>query len=288
MARNSLPLRAKRTRSLTAVLTAASLVLVGLVALPTPTAEAARATGGSARFPAVEWISWGSHLQGLVPDASGRITTTEEFTRGGDDYVVTCSISDLKRTRGSGNGALLIGYRPGAWQGDGFDNLYNIGGTDSSNQLVVGLRNHLDGNTVEFDFDCAATVERDGAVTALPLAGLVMANAESSITAAVGASTFREHVAASIDPAGTWRIIDRLRGTSCTEALYASRTTSGGLSRLVLNGANNTNCEGSNAAMRPNPMAIAYMEPRRGSQATVSWCGYHRAVRVVPRSAPMA
>src|SRR5690606_39577033 len=106
----------------------------------------------------------------------------------------TCSISNLTRTRGSGNDALLIAYRPGFWQRDGFDNPYNHGGTDSSNQLVVGLRNWLDANTVEFDFDCAATVERGGVATPLPLAGLVMANAESSISA----SGFREHIGATI------------------------------------------------------------------------------------------
>src|SRR5690606_26143623 len=69
------------------------------------------------------------------------------------------------------------------------------------------------------------------------------------------------HIGATISSSGTWRIIARLRGAQCTRALYGRQTSPApGTARLELNGADDTDCEGSTANRRPNPMAIAYME----------------------------
>lgn len=100
----------------------------------------------------------------LVP-VGGKVTTTEEFTRGGDDYVVTCTISNISRSRGSGSQPWLEAYQPGSFPGDGLDDLYHRGGPGEANDMVIGIKNVHDGNTVSFDVDCSATVERDGVVS---------------------------------------------------------------------------------------------------------------------------
>lgn len=191
-----------------AALATVTLVAAGVVALPAQEAEAVRATGGSARFPDVEWISWGAHGTGLDPGSTTSITTTEEFTRGGTDYVVTCSLTNIRRTRGTTGGKPYItAYTPGDWRGDGLDDLYNIGGTGKSNKMAIGIRNRNDGNTIQFSVSCSATVNRGGVVSSFPLAGLVMASGESSVTA----GTVREHVAATISGSSRWRILDHIK-----------------------------------------------------------------------------
>ncbi|MFS3129657.1 CshA/CshB family fibrillar adhesin-related protein [Nocardioides sp. Bht2] len=222
-----------------------------------PEAEALQATGGAARFKAIEWISWGS-VAGEQISNSGK-TVTETSTIAGQTLAVTCSVKNIGRTRGTGSGSLLEAYRPGTWRGDGFDELYNRGGTGTANQMIVGLSNRTTANTVEFDFACSATL--GGAP--FPLSGLVMADAESS-----GGDT--EHVAATIprtNPANslptTWRILDRIRGGACTLTATARRTETGtaaaGTNRLEMYGPATNSCE-NNAAEYPGPSAIAFME----------------------------
>lgn len=211
-----------------------------------PEAEAIQATGGNARFQAISWFSWGA-AQATIPN--GGITRTETYTVAGQQLAVTCSLSNIARTRGTGNGAYLQSYRSGTWQGDGFDELYNIGGTNDLNTMVVGLSNNFDANTVNFDFTCSATL---GGV-AFPLAGLVMADAEAS-----GAN---EYVGATIPTSATWRILDRVRGSGCTLDAYMRRTVSGSNNRLEMYGPENNTCEAnSNASIRPGPSAVAFMD----------------------------
>ncbi|MGC4174584.1 DUF7507 domain-containing protein [Demequina sp.] len=253
----------------------AALVIVALlagvlapVALPVAPADAVAATAGAARFPQVQWISWGDNGETLAPNASGDIIATETITIGAHQIVVTCTIDNLARPRGTdqtANGTRpaqpgepwLDAYASGTWRGDGFDELYNIGGTGTNNTLVAGVRNHHNANTITFDFSCGAELVVGSSRTTVPLAGLVMASAESS----VNNGSFQEYIGATISSAGTWRILDRTRGTSCTQDNYAQRTSpTASTSRLVLQGAANTTCEDNTAAVLPNAMSVAFMD----------------------------
>jgi len=245
---------------LTIVLLLAGLVVpVALTAAP---ASAVTATGGSARFPYVQWISWGANGADLTPNASGDITTTETIPFGGQNLVVTCTIDNIARTRGSDSiagsaGKLLESYASGSWRGDGLDELYNIGGTGVDNTMAVGVKNIHNANTVTFDFACSAELVQGSTHTPVTLAGLVMGSAESS----VNNGTFQEYIGATISNTGTWRILDRVRGTTCTQDDYAQRTApTGTTSRLVLQGAANTTCEANTASILPNPMSVAFMD----------------------------
>ncbi|WP_297081708.1 CshA/CshB family fibrillar adhesin-related protein [uncultured Demequina sp.] len=247
-----------RARTLSTVVLTALVAAVVVPVATAPAVQAASATGGTARFPGVEWITWGDADEALIPDASGEITTTETIDLGDQEIVVTCTLSDVQRTRGSGaeSAGLLRAYSSGSWRGDGLDDLYNVGGTESANQLVSGIANNHDGNTVDFDFACDAVLNQGASSTPVDLAGLVMASAESSIYS----GSHHEYVGATITSDGTWRVIDRIRGGSCTNDLYARHTSAAGTKTLRLYGALNTNCEGSNAALRPNPTAVAFMD----------------------------
>ncbi|SEJ34648.1 CshA/CshB family fibrillar adhesin-related protein [Demequina mangrovi] len=244
-----------------AVVTALTVVTVVPAVLTAPAAGAAVATDGDARFPSVQWITWGASGEDLVPDGSGRISTTETIEIGDEEIVVSCTIDDLVRTRGSdsvsGSGGRLIeAYASGTWRGDGLDELYHSGGTGTSNTLVAGLAAIHNANTVNFDFACDAALVTAAGTTPIELAGLVLASAESSVSA----SGFTENVGATISSAGTWRILDRTRGVDCTNDTYAQLTSAGGNQTLSLRGAADTTCESSTAGMAPNPMAVAFMD----------------------------
>ncbi len=122
----------------------------------------------------------------------------------GGTLATTCTISGL-------SGALSA-YRPGNWTGDGLDDLYNVGGTGTNNQLIVGLSNTVQGTTVTFSFACSTTLDGNP----VPLAGLVMADAEQSGS--------NEYVEATIPAGGDWRIIDRIRTGTCSADTAVTRT----------------------------------------------------------------
>jgi len=229
-------------RAVTAMVLALGFLAVGMPATP---AAAVQATGGSARFPSIEWFSWGAD-GATIPN--GGITRTENYTLAGQPFNITCTLSNINRTVGTGTGSYLESYRSGTWQGDGFDSLYNIGGVDAANTMVVGLSNHTQGNTITVDFSCSATL----AGNAFPLAGLVMADAE--------ASGGTEYVGATIPTSATWRILDRVRGANCNLDTYARRTVVGTANRLELYGPANNTCENGAADVRPGPSSVAFMD----------------------------
>lgn len=233
---------------------ALTFVGTGLVSSPV---EAVQATAGSAKYKAIEWISWGRSAGEEIPN--GGRTVTERSTIAGKELAITCSVSNIAHPAGAGTGALLQAYRSGSWQGDGFDDLYNRGGTGTDNQMVVGLANRLVSNTVTFTFSCSATLDGE----AMPLAGLVMADAESS-------AGNLEHVGATIPRTNAqtgeptrWRILDRVRSANCTDSATARRTEAGtvaaGANRLELYGPASYTCE-SSSRTSPSPSAIAFME----------------------------
>ncbi|MFZ2501723.1 MAG: CshA/CshB family fibrillar adhesin-related protein, partial [Nocardioides sp.] len=217
-------------RWLTATL--AVLLLTGATAViematTAPPAEARYATAGGGRFlSAIDWMEWGAHGDDL--SAGGKtVSSTTNF--GGVPFVVSCTISNV-------SGA-VESYRPGNWFGDGLDDLYNIGGTGGSNQLISGLANINPGSTVKFRMACSATL--GGA--AVPLQGLVMADAE--------ASSSGEYVQATpLTTGATWRIIDRYRDADCTTQTQAILT--GSTLRLSPDG---DECE-------TGPMAIGFLD----------------------------
>ncbi|HEY3338144.1 MAG TPA: GEVED domain-containing protein [Propionicimonas sp.] len=243
-------------RVLTAMVLAVGFLSVGLPATP---AAAVQATGGTARFPSIEWFSWGAD-GATIPNAG--ITRTENYTLAGQPFNITCTLSNINRTAGTGTGSYLESYRSGTWQGDGFDSLYNIGGIDGANTMVVGLSNHTQGNTITVDFSCSATLAGND----FPLAGLVMADAE--------ASGGTEYVGATIPTSATWRILDRVRGANCTQDTYARRTVAGTANRLELYGPANNTCEGGADDVRPGPSSVAFMDgSSSATNVTISGSG---------------
>ncbi|WP_062387494.1 CshA/CshB family fibrillar adhesin-related protein [Demequina iriomotensis] len=242
--------RAPRRR-LPAVAILSTLVAATVVpgVLTAPPAGAVAATGGTARFPSVQWISWGASGSTLTAGPDGRIVTTESIAIGAQRIDVTCAIDEVA-------GDTIKAYASGTWRGDGLDDLYNIGGTGTSNGLVAGVGNVTSGSTVTFDFECDAALVDGAASSPLPLAGLVMASAESSVYS--GSGTW-ERVGATISNAGTWRILDRVRGAACTNDNYLRRTETATTSTLMMYGSKSTACEASGGPT-PNPMAVAFMD----------------------------
>lgn len=183
-------------RAIRAALCALLLLGVGVVA----PAQAQFATGGSgAHRGRIFWVDWGVNGTNVF---AGR-TITEGFNIGSPATAanrldITCTLSNASST---GAASLLV-YNPGSWQGDGLDDLYNIGGNQpgqgaNPNTLSVGLATPAS-TTVEFDFACSATL--GGAP--FQLSGLVFADAEAS-----GAAEF---VAARLTDGGTLRVIDEI------------------------------------------------------------------------------
>ncbi len=173
---------------------------------PGGTEQSLFATGGTGAYKgSIDWFEWGTAGQ-AIPAAGTAKTNTRMIA--GQTLATTC-------TMGAPTGGSLQAYRSGSFSGDGLDDMYNIGGTGASNQLVAGLSNTVSGVTIDFSFTCSATL---GGFP-VPLAGLVMADAEASSGAA------GEYVQATIPAGADWRLIDRFRApASCAQSTPATRT----------------------------------------------------------------
>ncbi len=208
---------------------------IGVVA-PT-TADAQYATGGSGQYKgSIDWFVWGTSGQ-AVPNAGTTVTNTRNV--GGQQLETTCTI-------GAFTGTMKVDSY-GDWGGTGLDDLYNVGGTGSANQLAAGLA--VSSSTVSFPLSCSATL--DGSPIALP--GLVMADAEQSAS--------NELIQAKIDPSATWRIIDRFRSNGCTND-----------SNAVLD-ADNTLRLTQPATCGVGPMAVAFMDGATSADVTIKGGG---------------
>ncbi|WP_210650033.1 CshA/CshB family fibrillar adhesin-related protein [Nocardioides sp. SYSU D00065] len=197
-------------------------------------AEARYATGGTGAYRgSIDWFEWGTAGQ-AIPAAG--LTRTNTRTVAGQALVTTCRI-------GAPSGGALRAYRPGSYTGDGLDDMYNIGGTGGANQLVTGLAG-ANGTTITFTLSCSVTL---GGV-AVPLAGLVMADAE--------ASGSNEFIQATIPAGADWRVIDRYRSPGCTQTATLTRT------------GQTLRATGPTAACPTYPTTVAFME--RASSATVT------------------
>lgn len=220
-------------------------------------AQAQIATGGSGRFlNEIVWVSWGTNGSSVTQSGMTRTTTTNI---GGQILSVTCSVSSISDGVGTNDPDLNV-YRSGNWSGDALDNLYNIGGADGANTLVVGLSNRNDTATVSFNFNCSARLGSTGTAAdpVYPLEGLVFADAEQS------ASGPNEYVTATIPAGATFRLIDRFRSAGCTSG--GSVTVSGG-GTIV-------NLGGSNPICPTGPAAVGFIDGATSGTVGLHGGGY--------------
>ncbi len=209
----------------------------------TERAQATYATGGSGLHRgSIDWFEWGTPAQ-TIP-ARG-VTKTNTRTIAGRTVVTTCTIAGI-----SGS---LQAYRPGTWSGDGLDDLYNVGGTGTSNQIIAGLSNTTPAAEVSFNFSCGVTLDGVG----VPLQGLVVADAEQS-------DTRNEYIEATPDQSGvTWRIIDRYRSPGCTNETTADLVNN----TLRLWGWDITK------ACAAGPMAVGFMDGATSAKVKLKGAG---------------
>lgn len=222
----------------------ALIALAASAVLLPQSAQAQFATGGLGRFrPNILWFDWGDNLAN-IPQTGTSVTNV--FNVSGQELRVTCALSNIS----GGTPPSLRIYRPGEWWGDGLDDLYNIGGTGNSNTMDIGLRNRVDGTTVNFTFTCSATIGAPGQPNppAFALDGLVVADAEQS-----GGVEYLQATIANTN-AGlptTWRIIDRYRTPGCATGTPATLTNNAGSSTLRF---------GASTICASGPMGVAFME----------------------------
>lgn len=229
--------------------------------IPVPTSNARFATGGAGRFiNSINWIEWGRSGE-LIP-ASGK-TVVENRQVGEYTISNTCTISQPPTGTGFGDTRTTMKvYIPGSYHQDGFDDIYNIGGSDRENRMTAGISNITRGALVRFKIDCHTTVKgpglpSDGVVA--PLDGLVFADAESSNRSSTIGS-----VAAEAPAATDWYIIDRHRNGTCTQQTLAVLEPKGATEVLRL--------EPSGSACPSGPTAVAFMKvppARNGATSAV-------------------
>lgn len=223
---------------------AAALAAASLLFTAAP-ASATYAEGGDGLYRgSIDWMEWGASN---TPIVNGSVAETTRVI-GGQTLKTTCTIDGV-----SGN---VKAYRSGDYRGDAIDNLYNIGGAGTANQMVYGLANTDNGATVSFRFSCATTL--DG--RAVPLSGLVVADAESS--------NLRQGEYIQADPdetSASWRIIERAR--NCATSVNAT-LQSGGQLRLSPDA---DQC--SQRADGYGPIAIGFMEGATGASVQMKGGG---------------
>lgn len=214
------------------------------------------ATGGSgAHKDKIFWLRFGTVGQNVFAG----VTVTRSLDVGGVPFVTTCVLSNAQTI--SGFSANLNVYLPGSWQGDGFDELYNIGGNNpgtgggTPNTLAAGLSSANSG--ISFDVSCSATF--DGAP--FPLKGLVFSDAE--------ASGGGEYTAARLTNGGTLRIIDQI--SQCGTNTGVSIPTVGGFPEIRFGAPTvGTSCENNgNALLRGGPLLVGFLDGATRAKFTV-------------------
>jgi uncharacterized repeat protein (TIGR01451 family) len=247
--------RARFSRLCPATL-ARRIAALSLICLALPlTAQAQFATGGAGRFKQnIYWFDWGTAPNTI---AQSGVSVTNVIPLSGQELRVTCSLSNIS----GGTAPSLRIYRPGDWTGDGLDDLYNIGGTGTANTMDIGLRNNVNGTTVNFDFTCSATLGAPGQPNppAYQLEGLVVADAEQSSNS--------EYLQATIATSNAgqptvWRVIDRFRSANCTSSTPALLTETAATRTLRF---------GAAPFCSSGPMAVGFME--NATSASVQFFG---------------
>jgi len=256
----------------------ALLATAGLVVIPSAPAVAAvgdtGSSSGAATFATagtgllrtqISWLTWGTSGSAV---ASG--TTVTNWVQVSDIARVEVSCALTVVTGG------VSAYRPGTWAGDGLDGMYNIGGTGTNNQMVIGLVSG-DGRTDTFDVACSAALATyDGtgfaagnrvSSAAVTLPGLVLADAESMGSGESITARPLTNAAGS-----TWRIIDTNPGCSTSGNITASRAADGTLSILPAGG---NQC--NDAATAGTATAVAYLDGDASMRVSVQGSGLQAA-----------
>lgn len=111
-------------------------------AATTPAAPTGFATGGSGRFKnEIEWIQWADSVTNtnLLDSVGQSMVKTQTRDLGEAGSLQTRCTVTMTQNDGAQPGNGLKAYRPGTFGCDGLDDLYNVGGTDANNQLIIGL-----------------------------------------------------------------------------------------------------------------------------------------------------
>lgn len=169
---------------------------------PGQVVTAAYATGGNSPYKDdVLWLTWGSTVANQATYPYGRhnqqlsVGTKSRASIDLGDGKYLCIEAEII----SVGGDPVNSYAPGNWSGDYLDDLYNIGGTGSANQLVSGIINRNSGGSSQIKIRCRATM--DGMPIRIP--GMVFADAESLASA--------EYIYATAD--GEWTLVEVKKNT---------------------------------------------------------------------------
>lgn len=131
---------------------AAGLLLLLAMLAPSLAWAAAYATGGSSPYRnTVLWLTWGGGANGVnnVALNDGATSSIDMPVAAGVNLRVDCRLNTAET-------GVLRSYRPGNFGGDSLDDLYNIGGTGTSNQLIAGIARA--GGTSSFSITCTSTL----------------------------------------------------------------------------------------------------------------------------------
>jgi hypothetical protein len=199
-------------------LTGIAIALAG--ALGGGAAHAANyATGGTGEYRnEILWLTWGGGGNGTHDQAvvNGTTTSATIAVTPNQTLQVNCELDAI--TGGATNGAGLRSYRSGNYSGDPLDNLYNIGASGNTNELIAGINTATGTETKNFVVECNATL--GGAPYRIP--GLVMADAESLEAGGTIAAPAEYLQGTAI---GVWNVVEMLRVAGRT--YYATKTNAG-------------------------------------------------------------
>ena len=199
---------------------------------------AAYATGGSSiHKDKVLWLTWGAESKADTygkhnVDIKNGSASYAKIDLGGGRYLkIAAIINNLEyKSRNSwnvaNNGGYLNSYAPGNYSGDSMDDMYNIGGTDTRNKLINGLRNTKNAGEVRFKIKAKATIDD----VPVRLSGMVLGDAESL----AGGEYF------SAEGYGDWTIVD-LKKNLNAGSYIVRKTKNGNKQKLDFTKGNDNN-----------------------------------------------
>lgn len=227
------------------------LVAIAVLLTTAPSALAQFATGGAGLHRSrIFWVSWGTTDGTNVwpPRTVTRGFNVDTPASPANRLDITCSLANGVSTVGGNN---VYVYTPGTWQGDGLDELYNIGGNQpgtgaNPNTLRIGLATQS-GGRIAFDFSCSATLGGQP----FALNGLVFADAE--------ASGGTEYVGIQLPSGSVLRVIDQI--SQCGTFTNVTYTV-GVPAEIRFNGpASGGSCENNaNPALRAGPVLVGFLD----------------------------
>lgn len=222
--------------------------------------NALKATGGTGAFKNdIYWLNF-SGVSNLGP--GGATSLSRNFTINGVDVTVTInniSFSGKAVVVGSDLSSVrLAGYRPGNWQGDGLDNVYNIGGAGTNNTLVNALSTSVNGAGNGNELIANFTISAYATVSGQPLdIGLVFASAEDDAN--------NEYTQCSTN--GTeWNMIESIIQASSTNGNRAiTFSSSNTVATMRMGSATGFNTYGNN----PSNVALLYTLKQASSSSNL-------------------